>query len=506
MLKKLASETALYGGTTILVRLINYALVPLHTGVFQPDSYGIIAEFYAWATALNVIYTYGMETAYFRFASKKGADQQPYFNRIVTLLLLSSVVFSGILVAFSGEIATVMGYPQGQQFVIWFALLFAIDAVVAIPFAQLRILHKPGKFALTKVVNILIVFLLNVFFLVFCRKVYQGEWLPGLSDAVSLIYNPDLGLGYAFLANLLGNAFLVLLLWKSFKGMRLVLDLAAARPLLAYGVPILFSGLAFAVNEAADRIFLKYLLPDNFYQGLNSLEAVGIYAACYKLSVFITLAVQAYRYAAEPFFFSRAEDKDPEKAYALVMRYFIIACCLMFLGVVANLDWLSWIFLADEVYHQGLSVVPVLLLANIFLGIYYNLSVWFKVTDRTYFGAFISSGGAAITIFGNILLIPVLGYHGSAAATLLCYLGMAAACYLLGQKYYPVPYGLGPAAAYLLLAVLAVAVMQLPQWPGGLPGILLRNALLLLFVAGSFFSEKRRLARLAATTKPVAKK
>jgi len=493
MLKRLASETALYGGTTILVRLINYALVPLHTGVFQSDSYGIVSEFYAWATVFNVIYSYGMETAYFRFATKKGGNPQELFNQILSLLIVTSVCLSGFLILFSGEIAYLMGYPNGQQFVTWFALLFAIDAIVAIPFAQLRILHKAKRFAVAKILSIVAVFLLNLFFLIACRDIYAGKYLVGLQPLINTFYDPQMGLGYAFLANLLGNASLLLILWPSFKKLRFTLNFAAVKPAFLYGYPILFSGLAFAVNEAADRIFLKYLLPQGLYPELSNLDVVGIYAACYKLSVFITLGVQAFKYAAEPFFFSKANDADSKDAYALIMKYFIVITSLMFLGVTANMNWLAWIFLQQETYHQGLGVVPILLLANIFLGIYYNLSVWFKVTDRTRYGAYISLGGATITVLGNLLLIPILGYFGSAWATLLCYGSMATASYLIGKRFYAIPYQLGHAMAYLGLSVLVAFALVTSAWPSGWSGIFLKNALVAVIYLPLLWREYKKI-------------
>ncbi|MDW7694757.1 polysaccharide biosynthesis C-terminal domain-containing protein [Flammeovirgaceae bacterium SG7u.111] len=493
MLKKLASETAIYGGTTIMARLLNYALVPLHTGVFAPGSYGIVSEFYAYAAVLNVLFTYGMETAYFRFATREGGDETKSFNSAVSSLLTTSLLFSGILIAFSSSIAQALGYPDGQKYIVWFALLIGIDAIVAIPFARLRIQHKAKYFALAKLGNICINFGLNIFFLIFCKGVFEGKYLASLQPMISSFYDPELGLGYAFLANLLANAMLVPILLPVFRTLKYSLNMSQLKPMLIYGFPIIFSGLAFSINEVSDRVLLKYLLPADFYPDKENMDAVGIYSACYKLSMFITLAVQAFRFAAEPFFFAKAKDKDHKEAYSIVMNYFIIACCLMLVAVMANVDWLSRIFIRDKAYLVGLGVVPILLMANVFLGIYYNLAAWFKITDRTYFGAIISSIGALFTISFNFYLIPHIGYFGSAWATFTCYGSMMLLCYLLGRKYYPIPYRVLSGLFYLLLAgAMSWATTQL-DFGSFFMNLLANNLLLLTFLAVVFLKERKKI-------------
>ncbi|WP_020531323.1 lipopolysaccharide biosynthesis protein [Flexithrix dorotheae] len=495
MLRKLASETAIYGGTTILVRLINVALIPLHTGLFQPEGYGLIAEFYAYAIAANALYSYGMQTAFFRFTTKKGGDQQENFNLIFSMLLVTSFVFSGSFIFFSKDIAVAMGHPTGQKFVIWFALIFAIDALLAIPFAQLRIMGKARQFALTKIFNILMVFFLNVFFIWFCREVYEGNFLKGFQGIIATFYDPKLGSGYVFLANLIGNGLLLLVFWKTFAVFKFKINSAKQKELLIYGLPILFSGLAFAINESADKIFLKYWLPENFYFNFNSMEAMGVYAANYKLSIFITLGIQAFNYAAEPFFFSRAEDKNSREVYATVMKYFIIVCMIVMAGVCANLDWLKY-FIPNEVYWAGLNVVPILLLANVFLGIYYNLSVWFKVTDKTYFGLYFSVIGALITIIFNYVLIPIIGYTGSAVSTLCCYFSMTLFCYFFGKKHFFVSYHLRSAFAYIsVFGIIGFAITWINLEMTYL-NILLKNGILIVLVLLVALKEKTKLLKL----------
>ncbi len=463
MLKKLASQTAVYGLSSILARLVNYLLVPLHTYAFETTAdYGILAYFYAIVAFLNVVYTHGMETAYFRFASKEDADPEKVYQSALTSVMFVSVCFSGSMYAFSDSIAAMLGFVGQSHFIRWFALILAIDAFLAIPFARLRQENKAYLFAGVRLLMVFANVGLNFFFLYICKNIYEGNFWVDWQGWVNQFYDPTLGPGYAFLCNLIANALAIPVLIRYFLKWRPRIDVQSLLPLWKYGYPLIFSGVAFAMNEALDRIVLPLWLPDGYYPGKTGFDASGIYSACYRLSIFITIAVQGYRYAAEPFFFAKAKEKDSPQAYAQVMRYFVIACCAMMIAVVANLDWIAQLFLRQPAYREGLSVVPVLLLANVLLGIYYNLAVWFKITDRTYMGAFIGLGGATVTVTGNYFLIPLLGYHGSAVTTLLCYGSMAIVCYLIGQKYYPVPYTLARNTLYLLGSiVLSILLFQL---------------------------------------------
>lgn len=451
LLRKLASDTVLYGISSILARMLNYFLVFLHASAlygFPAQEFGILSELYIYVAFLMIIFTYGTETAFFRFAEKDNLSN--VFNQILSVILVSTFVFSAILISFSSSIAFLLGYPEKTNFIVWLILILAIDTILTIPFARLRQEKKAKAFAVAKLVNIGINIFLNIFFLVFCKEIYQGNWLPFLKPIITLFYIPDLGIGYVFLANLLANAFLFIWLYKSFRDFRFVWDWQALKPILLYAYPLIFMGLAGTISSMIDRILLKILLPDNFYPGRTSLDAVGIYAACYKLSIFMTLAIQAFKYAAEPFFFAQAKDKNAPELFAKVMRYFVIACVLIWVAVSLNLDVLQYFYGRPE-YREGILVVPILLLANLFLGVYYNVSAWFKLTDKTYFGTWISLGGAVFTLIGNALAIPLFGYMGSAWVTLLTYLGMAWACYHWGQKYYPVPYQLANALLHILI-------------------------------------------------------
>ncbi|MCC9136349.1 polysaccharide biosynthesis C-terminal domain-containing protein [Pontibacter silvestris] len=460
--KKLVGQTAAYGLSSIIGRALNYLLVPIYTDVFLPEEYGVVSYLYAFVGFFNILYTYGMETAFFRFANKPEADKALLYNQVLSLIMCTSVLFSGIIILASGAIAGYIGYPEQQEYIVWLAIVLAIDAIVAIPFAWLRLQNKPIKFASIKLTNIVLTVAANVFFLVLCRNIYEGNLLPELRPFISKIYDPDFGVGYIFLINLIANALQIPMLWREFSSFSFKLNKELLRPMLTYAYPLLFMGLAGMVNELIDRVLLEQWLPESFYPGMSNMAAVGIYSACYKLSIFMTLTIQAFRYAAEPFFFSQASDKNSPKAFALVMKWFVIACAFIFLFISANLEDFA-LLLRSSQYREGIMVVPILLLANLFLGVYYNLSVWFKLTDKTRFGTYISFGGAAITIIGNLLLIPVLGYMGAAIATFICYFSMALVSYFIGNRHYPIPYPVKTIAGYILLAMaLAYVALYFP--------------------------------------------
>jgi O-antigen/teichoic acid export membrane protein len=490
VLKKLAGETALYGVSSILGRLLNYLLVPLHTAVFaDPSELAITVKLFAYVALLNVVYTYGMETAFFRFASRSDQPEK-YYNVALTAIIITSTFFSLLIIAFATPIASYIGYPGTENLIIWLALILAIDAVVAIPFARLRLEKKPKQFVFARMANIFINVALNFFFLWFCRGVYEGEFLVSLQPAVNVLYNPALGVGYIILANLIANLAFFPLLGSLFTRFRFVLDRQTITTMWRYGYPILIVGLAGTVNLMFDRIFLSRLLPDGFYPNRTAEDALGIYGQCYKLSIFMSLAIQAFRYAAEPFFFSQSNNKNAPGVFADVTKWFIIVCAVIWLGVSVNLDWLGPLFLRKRVYWEGLAVVPVLLLGNLFLGVYYNISAWFKLTDRTQYGTYLTFAGAAITVIGNISLIPVLGYMGCAIAFAVSCVVMTGLCYLLGQKYYPVPYRLKSALGYIGGAGLLITLSYVLEIPHPVIRIGFHGLLCVIFLLAILLIEK----------------
>ncbi|MEM8566676.1 MAG: polysaccharide biosynthesis C-terminal domain-containing protein [Bacteroidota bacterium] len=458
-LKTLASQTVIYGASSIIGRMLNYLLVPYYTKVFVTSEYGIVTEFYAYAVFFNVIYTYGLETAYFRFASQHKKSENDIYNSAVTIILVSSTILSGLLFLFSEPIATYLEYPGRAYFIKWLAAIFALDAIVAIPFAKLRIEGKAKLFATAKLVNIGLNIGLNLFLISFCRQVYLGELAPFFKPLITKFYLPDYSIEYVFISNLIANAAFILILRKQLTIIRLKISWAFLKPMLKYAYPILFTGLAYATNETLSRWALKYWLPENFYPGYSNLEILGIFGAAYKLSIFMVLGIQAFRYAAEPFFFTKSESKDSPKLFALVMHWFIIFGCFVLLCIGTNLDYLQYL-LRHEDYRWGVSIVPILLLANLFFGIYYNLSVWYKLTDRTYFGSWMTAGGAIITVTLNYLLIPLYGFYGSAVVTLIVYFLMTFTSYMIGRKYYPIPYYVTRDSLYLLITMALIFIIN----------------------------------------------
>ncbi|MBJ6107378.1 polysaccharide biosynthesis C-terminal domain-containing protein [Hymenobacter sp. BT523] len=460
--KRLASQTAVYGVSSIVGRVLSYLLTPVYTAAFAAAEFGVVTGVYAYVSFLNVLFTYGMETTYFRFANRPGTDRRDLYDRVLSLLLVSTVVLTTVLILLAKPLLGMLGIPPGhEQYGVWMALILGLDALAAIPFARLRLENKARKFATIRLVNIVVNVGLNLFFLVFCPAVASGKWLPGLQPLVARVFDPTIGVSYVFLSNLFASGLTLLLLWREVLDFRFRLNLAFLRPLLGYTYPLMLMGLAGMVNETLDRIMLPMWLPKNFYPGQSSLTAVGIYGACYKLSIFMQLVNQAFRYAADPFFFSQATEKNSPATFALVMKWFTLCCAVIFVGVSLNVEDFGRLFLKRPEYLQGLVVVPILLLANLFLGVYYNLSVWFKLTDKTYFGTYIGAGGAVLTIALNFLLIPLLGYLGSALATLACYFMMAVLCWRLGERHFPVPY---PALRLGLWLLFASALVALGWW------------------------------------------
>ncbi|MBC8112573.1 MAG: polysaccharide biosynthesis C-terminal domain-containing protein [Verrucomicrobia bacterium] len=495
ILRKLASETALYGLPSILGRSLNFLLVILHTQVFAPQQTAVMVSLYAIIAFLNVIYTYGMETAYFRFAQD---DARKAYATIMSSVLASSIIFSGLMILFASPFVGVLGFEGQGNLIYYTAIIMATDAIAAIPLARLRHEKKAKRFTTIRITNILLNIFFNLFFLLWCKDIYEGKYLTDLQPLIKLIYFPEIGVGYIFLANLLANLALLPMLTDLLLDFRFQFDIKVLKPIWNYGYPILIMGLAGTANQMFDRLALEKLLPTGIYPNRTSQEALGIYGNVYKLSILMNLVIQAFRYAAEPFFFSQAQDKNSPKTFALVMHWFVIACCAIWVVVSVNLDFFGTIFLRRPEYREGLPVVPVLLLGNLFLGIYYNLSIWFKLTDKTYFGTYLTFFGAGINIILNLLLIPYMGYMGCAWAFTLSCLAMTLACYLLGEKNYPIPYTRKKLLFYLILAnILILLALQFSfenAW---------QQAFWQLFLCGTFFGmvfwlEKEKFARKAA--------
>jgi O-antigen/teichoic acid export membrane protein len=475
-LKSLAGETVLYGLGSILPRMLNFLLVFLHTrNTFSPEQYGVLTKLMAWVAFINVVFTFGMETAFFRFANKPGSDAKHIFNLTQTCVLLASVPLSILFIALANPIAASFDIANHPEFIVWLTLIMLTDAVVAIPFARLRLEKKALQFSMVKIANVIILVVLNYYFL-------------------KLAYNPSINVGYVLLANLIANSLFIFFFLKTLFAWRPVFDKNISPEMLRYAYPVMLMGVAGMTNEMFSRQMLEKWLPHNFYGAVTNKAAMGIFGACYKFAVLMNLGIQAFRYAAEPFFFSNASDKNSPTLFAKVNHYFIITCCVVLLGISINLDIIQ-LFIGKD-FRAGISIVPILLLAYLFLGVYYNFSVWFKLTDKTYFGTLITIGGALITVAGNYFLIPIAGYMGSSWAALLCYGFMAVACYLLGQKYFPVPYQIAQGLGYIIATVVLVYVVQAVTIPNQWLATSFHTIVVIVFIAVVYLIERKSLRQL----------
>ncbi len=447
-LKQLAGQTAIYGLSSILGRFLNYLLVPLYTGQFVPAEYGVINDVYAIVAFIAVILPWGMETAYFRYAHKDGYSPREVLATSLFFVLFSSLLFAVVILTFTDSLAVLLRYPQHPEYVLWMGLALTFDALSAIPFARLRNDNRPAKFASVNITSILINIGLNLFFIGYCMPQYEAG---NTGFFIENFYDPTIGVGYVFVSNMVASGVKFVLLSPAYAALRYKVNFSLLGQLLRYATPLVVAGFAGIVNETLDRRLIRILLEGRI--GTEAaLAQVGIYGAVYKLSIIITLFIQAFRYAAEPFFFARSRDEDSRQVYADVMKWFTVMSAFIFLLVMQYLDVFKY-FIRTEAYWTGLYIVPILLLANVFLGWIYNLSVWYKMTHKTIYGALIAVVGAVITIVLNIYLIPRLGYEGAAWTTFTAYGSMAVLSYLLGRKFFPVPYNLKKISGYVLFAV-----------------------------------------------------
>lgn len=477
--KKLASQTAIYGLPTIVGRLLNYLLVPLYTNVFSPAEYGVVTELYAYVSFLGVLLTYGMETALFHFSEKREEKELVFSNALIALFS-TSLLFLVTVFVFLKPLAALLQYESHSEYLIWFAFIIVLDTVTAIPFAKLRQANRPKAFAIVKSTNIFLNILFNLFFIVFCARVYSHPDSPFYSF-VSLVYSPSIGVGYIFISNLIASFATLLLLLPGLLSVKYKLDIPLLKKMLLYALPLLIGGLAGMVNETMDRILLKYLLP----AGSDSMAQIGIYGACYKVSIIMTIFIQTYRYAAEPFFFSEAKNKNAPETYAKVLKYFVIACCMIFLATVLYMDIVK--YFVGEKFREGLFIVPILLMANLCLGVFFNLSIWYKLSGQTKYGAYLTILGACITLVCNYFWIPKFGYAGAAWATLACYATIMIASYSIGQRFYYIRYDLKSILGYFAFA-LAIYFISLLFGNFGLALRLTFNTILILGFASVVYA------------------
>jgi len=499
-IKRLAGQTAIYGIPSVLGRILNYLLTPLYTYVFHSHDYGTISVFYAYTSFLIIVLTYGMETAFFRF-NEQEKDKAGVFSTGMISLLLSSVVFLVFVLSISGDVARWIDYPTHPEYVRWFAWILALDAISAIPFAHLRAINRPIRFAWVKMTNIAVNILLNLFFLILCPYILHHYPDSSAAHLISSFYKTNWGIEYIFISNLAASSLTLFMLMPEISGVKWKIHPDLWKKMLLYAFPLLFAGMAGIVNETFDRLLLRYLLPKDIAS-----SQVGIYSACYKISILMTIFIQAYKYAAEPFFFAQAKEKDAKATYARIMDYFIIIVSLIFLVTMLYLDdFILPLLVRRKEYWTGRGVIPVLMMANLFLGVYYNLSIWYKLTGKTSWGAWLSLIGAIITLALNFWWIPlsadhmIHGYYGSAWATFICYGSMMILSYLIGQKYFPVKYNLSKFCGYLGLSVIIYGISLIIKPDLAFLRVGFHTALILVFTGIVYLVERPNLSGIIKT-------
>ena len=477
--KKLFKQTFIYGLATVLPRGLAVILVPLYTTVMLPEEYGIYSTLMAYLILGNVLLSYGMETAFFRFITKDADNQKIVQSTTLTSISVSTLVFLGITLLFTNQIATVAEFKP--EYVTYGLLILALDALVVLPFAWFRVNERPMRYAVVKIFNVVVNLAFNLFFLLLLPKLAVN------SSFWNSLWFPENKVAYVFIANLIASAVTLLVLLPLYVKIGFGFNKTIWKQMMKYAIPVLIAGIAFSVNEAFDRILLKYLLPENIAE-----TQVGLYSACYKLGMFMTLFVMAFRLGIEPFFFNHSGHENAKITYATITKYFTLFGCLILLVVVVYIDVFKRILIPNSQYWEALKIVPLILLANLFLGIYHNLSVWYKVTDRTKFGAYISVFAAIVTLVLNYVLIPIIGYMGSAIATLAAYGSMMVLSYLYGRKYYDVPYQVKKICGYMLLAI-GFSAISFYAFNGN---IWLGTALLVVFAIIMFYSEKKEFLKI----------
>lgn len=475
-LKTLFKDTALYGMSSIVGRFLNYLLVPLYTAKIAASSggYGVITNVYAYTALLLVILTFGMETTFFRFVNKEGANPMRTYSTVLIMVGSMALLFVALVLAFINPVSSFMGYSAHEEYVAVMAACVAIDAFQCIPFAYLRYKHRPWKFVTLKMLFIVLNITLNIVYFVVLPAMYSNPSTHGFAASV---YDPNVGVGYVFRLNLFCTAIITFFFWKELTGFRWVFDKILFRKMLSYSWPILLLGITGILNQTADKILFPIVSP-----GAEGHVQLGIYGAAAKIAMIMAMITQAFRYAYEPFVFGSAKEKGSRDTYAKAMKYFIIFTLLAYLVVVGYLDVLKYIIGRD--YWEGLKVVPVVMAAEIMMGVYFNLSFWYKLIDKTIYGAWFSGVGCVVLVLINVLLIPKYGYMACAWAGVAGYGTAMLLSYFVGQKKYPINYPLKSITVYICIAALFTAIML--YTPQSLPKALrlgINTLLIILFVA-----------------------
>jgi O-antigen/teichoic acid export membrane protein len=439
--KNLFKQTAIYGLATVLPRMFSFLLVPLYTNLLPKEEYGKVSIIFAYMIFFNVILAYGMETSFFRFYNNE-TDKKAVVETTTVSVFWSTILFLFPALIFRNALASFSGIDvQYITFTIW---ILVLDALVIVPFSKLRAFQKPMVYAVIKIGNVVVNLSLNLFFLIYLPKIAESN--P--SDFLSSLYAENFQIGYIFVANIIASLLTFVVLSPDYFSLKWHFNFSLWKRMMKYGLPILVAGIAFAINEQFDKILLGKLLPANIADA-----QVGVYSACYKLGLFMVLYRTAYTLGIEPFFFSHASNENAPQTYATITKYFVIFGSFILLTVIVFADIFKYFMIRDSSYWEAMKVVPLIILANFFLGIYTNLSVWYKLIDKTHIGAYISIVGAIVTIVLNFLLIPSMSYYGSAIATIAAYGTMMLISYILGNKYYPIPYDIKKIGGYLGLSI-----------------------------------------------------
>ncbi len=490
--KKFAGQTAVYGLTTIAPRILNFFLTPIYVKAYPTKIYGIFTTMFSWVSMINPVLAFGMETTFFRYLTKRPDEKQQVYNNTFGAILGISLLFLLSVLPFINDIAAwVRVDPKSplsdyRLYVLYFVAVLLLDAWCVIPFARIRANGRPGRYGLIKCTNILVFILLNLLFiyvlpLIISHRAFGYQWIISW-------FRPG-WIGYVFLSNLIASALTLLLLLPELLQLRPNFDGPMFREMLTYSWPVLVANLSFVINENLDKLLLGKFLPEAV-----SSDQVGIYGACAKIAVFLNIFVQAFRLGAEPFFFSHAKNKNAGSTYAFIMNYFVIAVSLIFVALVANIELLKYFIKGRDatqqaLYWSGLQAVPLLLLGYVSLGIYMNLSVWYKLSDQTKYGLYISGVGALLTIVLNVIFIPKYSYMASAWVSLIAYVTMMVLSYIWGQKNYPIPYDIKKNLIYLVSAIIIVFL----SFSVFHRNLIIGNLLLILFAGTAFVTERKQI-------------
>ena len=479
-LKSLAKDTAIYGMSSILGRFLNYLLVPLYTSKLSAASggYGIITNLYAYTALLMVILTYGMETTFFRYANKTNEDPQKVYSSSLIMVGFTSLLFIALVSIFLQPLSGVMGYSDHSSYIWVMAATVSIDAFQCIPFAYLRYKKRPIKFAALKLLFIAFNIALNLLYFVVLPALYNSY-----PDIIQHVYSPETGVGYAFYINLVCTASITFFFYKELTGFKYTFDKKLAKRMLSYSWPILILGIAGILNQTADFILFPYL-----YKGGEAHQQLGIYGAASKIAMIMAMITQAFRYAYEPFVFGKGNDKDNRETYAIAMKYFIIFTLLAFIVVMGYINILRHIIGRD--YWEGLKVVPIVMAGTIMMGVYFNLSFWYKLIDKTIWGAYFSGIGCFVLVLINIIFVPQYGYMACAWAGFIGYATAMTLSYFVGQKKFPINYPLKSIGIYVLMTVFFfIAITYSNQYLPKIHALAVNTLIIFAFVAHIIYHD-----------------